>query len=322
MKTRRRFVLLASAIVFLILIGASLGCSVVFPSHRNSYDLRGENVELRVLTGKELCELREQIAERAARIDIYPDCVDDDGKRRMLPALLAPLAVQATSAAVKFIAARLEEESKKYEAQFGRRIAVDEFWKVRDEFNYRGFELVRTTRRHPGKASPAFHFVAVFEPSKDKTVLLVKPLYFWDQSSKAKVLARYWAVVSWFDWFMKATNDIEVRIDVTMDEIYITKGQKAETAKLGVTSFEIPGYSLDDKKELGPGDFGGQYGGWLPPVRRSFVRGQQAGLGTFWLETRVTERDPSNAKKVLVRAADHLKANESKIVETVTGQKP
>lgn len=310
------------AVLSLALAGLLTGCSVVFPSHRNSYDLRGEQVALRMLDGRQLCARRDEILSRPAGIDIYPECQQADPTTRALPALLAPLAVQATSSAIRFLAARLEAESRRYEAQFGQRIAVDEFWLRGGEFHHRGFELVRTTSRNARPESPAFHLVAVFEPSMDRTVLLVKPVYAWNQSAKAKVLARHWSIVSWFDWFTKATNDVEMRIDVSMDEIYITKKGEAKTAKLGAMTFEIPGYSLDDSRELGPGDFAGSHGGWLPPVRRSFVNGQPSGLGTFWLEARVTERDPSNARQVLKRSAEHLKENESRIVETVSGQEP
>ena len=68
--------------------------------------------------------------------------------------------------------------------------------------------------------------------------------------------------------------------------------------------------------------FAGSHGGWLPPVRRSYARGEPSGLGTFWLEARVTERDPSNARQVLKRSAEHLKENESRILEAVSGEEP
>ena len=107
-----------------------------------------------------------------------------------------------------------------------------------------------------------------------------------------------------------------------------TQGQEARITKLTATEFQFQGYDISDPKEWTASGKEGKgtklsqkTAGWLlgAPIsllpNGNVVQPPSGYAGTFAVRVLVTEKDPSNAKEDLEKAAKLLEDNKTKIVE-------
>jgi len=320
------------------------GCSIIFPAHNNSYDLKGEKVTLTMKTAGELCDLEKELnkgrdqnaKEKPVKIGLNGNACAAEGAE-MIAA--APLAAAALSFGMDFVKDRMKEEATHYVAQFGKRKAEQNFWifktpQDQDEqgkqkppapnLHYAGFEIVRTTEAH-SKEDPAFRMVFAFMKSNDGSALMIKPTYVREVSAKAKVLSG-WSMASWFNWFTQATGEVEVNVDITIDAIWTDEKNVSHQDRVAIYPLALGNLSLDKPNELDQPDLVDMEGGWFSTVPCSYTptRNNDSKCGNFWLGVTVTEKDPSNAKKYLETGAQFVsdkKEASVKFVEEKVGKK-
>ncbi|MDX2170578.1 MAG: hypothetical protein SF182_26130 [Deltaproteobacteria bacterium] len=214
------------------------------------------------------------------------------------------------------------------------RVSTDLFaWGSRETTyrqRYCGIEITRTTKAHP-KATPAFRLILGLAPSKDQQFLLAAPLSAQTQAAKAKVLDdRWWTQVFLYGFALDAGDEVETHVDAEILANWRTQNPSASDAmyrseKLLALSFDVPRQNLDKGFERVVGEnrpkrrLPKRVGGWFGAVPRSFNElGVPVGEGTGTVRVLVTERDPSNAKQNLQKAATELANSKDKIVEQVS----
>jgi hypothetical protein len=313
---------LLTSSVALAAIGTS-GCAFFLPKHARSLDLAGEQVTIDLLEesawkqDKDVGQMT--VPETLSHIDCKPPAAKAIGA--------AEAAGLVAGIVVDFVKAELEEEATRYEAQYGRRIAADRFWRAERSGdkecwsqNYVGFGVRRSTKAH-GNTAPAFRMVFALEPSEDQQVLLVRPVFAKLESAKAKVLDwRLWSPPSWFLWLFRSTgNEVNVDVAVDLDAIWIDTKQKANVEKLGTFNVGLGNYDLDRREPVNAGILSSQWAGWFPAVPMSVRKlGRRSTYaGTFWIKVVVTERDPGNAKQLLEKAAQQVGSHREEIVKIV-----
>jgi hypothetical protein len=110
---------------------------------------------------------------------------------------------------------------------------------------------------------------------------------------------------------------VDIRIDVEIAAIHVDEKEAVKTTKVLSAPIIRNGYDIDSPKALDHGDLADQQIGWFPGVPRSHLGGGGRSVGTFTLKVMVTERDPSNAPRILEYAAKQLEENEKSIVDRV-----
>ncbi|MEQ1631883.1 MAG: hypothetical protein ABL997_05890 [Planctomycetota bacterium] len=261
---------------------------------------------------------------------------------------IAPLLAVAAGLLVDYVAGQLKEDAALYEAQFGRRRAFDEFWRpiprnaaqnkgleVPDGTyvaNYSGLSVIRTD----GGRLSSF-LVCWIAPSKDGTALLIEPLIFFSPRVRAKILDDCW----WMPWTWYASEQADVIFDVALEATWTSnKGRTLNQSRIAQVSCTIDAYSVSDPSiivfsdkasvddllaghvvpeswlpriELRPR----QQAGWFNAVPQSEDVAGKVGLGTFVVDAKVTERDTSNAKEMIERAAKVLGEKRSDILSAL-----
>ncbi|MBK7974711.1 MAG: hypothetical protein IPK07_16015 [Deltaproteobacteria bacterium] len=198
---------------------------------------------------------------------------------------------------------------------------------------YLGFELRRSTRAH----TPSFRLVMGIAPSADQQVFSLAPLVAERASSKAKVLAdRGWTYLPIpYGWLLDAGDEVATHVDLEVVATWRTAKDKAgeqsiRTDKLASLSFDLPdqrlprGIATDGAAASGASAGAlaspGSRGGWFGAIPTSFdFRGRDVGLGTGSIRVLITERDPSNAKKDLEKAAEAVAKQKDRVTGKVRG---
>ena len=305
------------------------GCSIILPSHNNSYDITDEKVTLRMIKKGGLCDIQKELNPNSTKENPGSILIGSNGNAcasRNEFAFLAPIAAAGVGLAVDFVKKQIQDEATHYEAQFGDRIPGQRFWTVDAAKNvkpyYDGFEIIRETSDHKlsESAKPAFRMIFAFDTSSDGAFFLIKPTYFFDKSAKAKVLSKA-SIASWFDWFTKATGGVDVKIDIDIDAIWTDEKKQTHNEKIAAFPISIGTINLDSQKELSASDLVSKQGGWFPGVPCSSTskmdyEGKEC--GEFWIKVLVTEKDPSNAKKYLEQAAELVGSKKETVVNLVT----
>ena len=335
MKEKIKLLKTAFLAVLLFVVLSLQGCSILLPAHSNSYDVTDEKVTLRMIKKGGLCTIQNKLNSNASvgsdkvLIGINGDaCITRDEF-----AFAAPLAVAAAGLAFDFMQKRIEEEATHYEAQFGDRIAVQRFWTMESNTTestvaiqpqpyYEGFEIIRGTRDHPFKdesSRPAFRMIFAFDTSSDGSAFLIRPTYVFHKSAKAKVLSKA-SIVSWFNWFAKATGNVEVKVDIDIDAIWIDEKKKTHFEKIAAFPVSIGAINLSSPTEFSTKDLSKKIAGWFPGVPcSSKVKMENEGdnCGNFWIKVLVTEKDPSNAKKYLKQSAELVGSKKETIINVI-----
>lgn len=205
--------------------------------------------------------------------------------------------------------------------------------KVRKDYggyrqNYFGIEIQRLVG---GK--PALKAVIGLAPSSDQQFFAMAPLSFQTWRTKAKILSdrtiTYFAPWNWPGKLMKTHgHHVNTTLSIEMDGYWKTQPQEAHITKLTATEFQFQGYDISDCKEWTASGREGdgtklsqKTAGWLLGVPISIlpngnmVQPATGYAGTFAIRVLVTEKDPSNAKEDLEKAAKLLEDNKAKIVE-------
>ena len=140
---------------------------------------------------------------------------------------------------------------------------------------------------------------------------------------------RCWTQVLLYGFALDAGNEIETHVDLELTANWRSQNPGAaepiyRAEKLLALSFDLPRQNLDKPVELSVAATGDdanlprRVGGWFGAVPRSFNElGFPVGEGTGTVRVLVTERDPSNAKANIEKAATELSNAKDKIVEKV-----
>lgn len=334
--------------VFVLTLGVvmSSGCSVFLPPHANSFKSRGEQVDIKMLTRKEMTTKSFTFGNRTVKYaDAYKDAFGIDLTK---PDEAQKVAIAAAAAvpfvaglAIDLVVSQLQTEATQYEAQFGTTKAFAGFWKRTNpksqnlEQNYLGFEVTRTVReRDPmnpneQKDVPAFKLVVGLAPSPDRQMFQVAPLLFWTGQAKAKALSD--ALWTWLPPMLLGKlvrtpgRHIDTTVDIHMEAMWRGADQQLHVSTVGAVSMKFTSYDLDTR-EIRTVPWGrGEASGWLFGVPVSYdPTGQVAkpdaedGYGTFSLKVLVTEKDKSNAKQLIEQGAMLLKERKTDIIKQVT----
>jgi hypothetical protein len=248
----------------------------------------------------------------------------------------ADVAGAVVGAAVDFVKAQLEQEAELYEAQFGARRAFDKFWtycqstdgKLIRVQTYAGFEVVRTTDATrkalaDGKATDdaAFRFVCALVPSADQSAFLIKPLSLDLAASRAKVLSfelPYDFLSVLWTWLLDTGDRVDVKLELTMDALWIDKDQRQHIERVSQDTIDVGKITLGSSLDAVKLEAFEQ--GWIAAIPVSTApRQAQPGRGTFWLGAKVTERDPSNAREYILKAAEELGERRDDLVKAAQG---
>jgi hypothetical protein len=277
-------------VVWLSVVG---GCSVFFPAHPDSYDLRGEQVTIAF------------------------EPIDVNAKDRLAEAssgartkgVIAPLVGPAVGFAVDQIKAAIDQEATLYEAQYSTSKS-GAFWGLHNGEEiplFGGLRIIRET----SEAKPALQLTCAFEYSDDLRYFKIVPKELRMSHARAKVLRKaVWAPLT---WFARTTGDVDV--EVAFEVVAPRQTDKgSESVTLGSWTMALHSIALPSTKTA----FGSE-SGWIPVVPRSSDGAASVGAaaGLFTVRATVTERDPSNAKSVVERTSKFVEENKTTIVEII-----
>lgn len=263
------------------------------------------------------------------------ECQDEVGLEAVPLAAIASVVV---GLGIDYVRDQLKKEATLYEAQWQQRIARDDFWNG-SRLKYTGFLVTRTvsdggdTAASPAAAATsadpkadalkkaasqaASATMFAFRPSSDGNFFLTAPLAHRVLQSKAKVLSDElvtfvppWVLLTLPGKFARiAGHSIDSDIAVEITAFWLQKqDQKQERKTEAIAAFTVPirGYDISTNPVLYPGaGLPRDPVGWLAAVPRS-TAATSGTAGNFTLKVLVTEKDTSNAQKMLVEAADTL----------------
>ncbi|OAI01742.1 hypothetical protein A1353_00550 [Methylomonas methanica] len=167
-------------------------------------------------------------------------------------------------------------------------------------------------------------------PSSDNQMFRVVPIYFTAKYAKAKVpsdeIGWWFAPWTWPGKFAKNPgHNIDIDISLEIDGYWRGKDQQLNIDKVAAIHTQVSGYDLDKRPTLTPkkGLGGTQSGGWLVGVPISFkpdgtpAIGPNSESGSFTAKILVTERDTSNAKKLLEQGAEIIGKEGSRLKDEI-----
>lgn len=303
----------------------------------NSRDVVGERVEIRMLTYDDLDEYHEPLPRlgsddflRAfgdggpARFQEQwlairnSDWILGEGRSPVAAALLPALAVPVINLLIDTAVAELDAQAKSYEAQYRATRAFDGFWlSAKGEQwvpAYVGFEIIRYSERFPAETAQdaenrggASRMIVLFARSQsDPRLFLLHPFFYANRSAKAKV--------------DRDGASIAVTADVTIDAVWIARGQALHEAQVAAATFRFGGYPMTvgaDGLRLQT-DPATQAAGWFGGVPVSTDgQGEPTGKGVFRITAQVTERDESKARERIERVSEFVSSRRDQIVEQI-----
>lgn len=318
----------AVALISFTLIGCGARpITATWFKNKNSYDIKGQAVEVNMLTQAELIGYAKTHSEHKDVQEAWENRLKHDfpdlfpkSSTEVAPLIAAPILLGFVVDAVK---SELEREATLYEAQFGETIHETGFWSgVSGNIGvprWLGFEIVRTTAGDKGNSKsaasrivfamiPANRFNRNQDLPSDERLFVIKPMWLEVNRSRAKV--------SQF-----GPGTLGLTVNVRMNATWIDKAQSVHQDTIADAKFDFSGVDLaahtiyiDELKDKIAGWFGGV------PVSVDPVSGALKGNGTFQLAISVTESDESQVREVIERAAKYLGDNKDKIVQTLGGK--
>ena len=348
MPSREALVSFALAVGLLMAMGCAHIEDVLLPAHPNSHDRDGERVAVIPLTlenmKSELADMANYVRDEEEREQLrlvgeaIEAAVKEQDKRKIDLEAIAT-GISALRADYEPTYKRPKESTKsRYEAQYSKRAVFDPFWTIAGDSlttEWVGFELIRITSR--SRREPAFRLICAMLPSADGLAFTVRPLVAPVDRAKAKVLhTRWWQFWTWFySWLLRPGDEVKIVIDMEIEASWVDFEHAAHHDIIGAFRFSLPRYSLSESQTLAlqPGVLlAGTDFGQLPPARRRLRRAAAFGFEGGWfpivptykndeghvvsqgiLAVRiiVTERDPSNARKLSEAGGSILKSRAS-----------
>lgn len=299
------------------------GCSIFLPPHSHSDYRENEEVSIEMI---ETCtELDTEVASLFGAkppVDVYDkvfheSCGGSEAQREFVPAAAAAAAI--VGFAIDYVQEQLKKEATLYEAQWEQRIARDDFWTApkKDEdhrtMKYVGFKVTRTV-----EDKPASRAIFAFRGSGDGHFLLVAPIAYKLDKAKAKVLSDEW-YTTYTPWLLLtfpgkfariAGHSVDTDVAVEMTAFWID-GKAAKTEAIAAFTVPIKGYDIGDSPVLYPGKgLPTTPVGWVAsvPTSSDANTGTKMGRasGNFTVKVLATEKDTSNAQRLLLQAADKI----------------
>lgn len=289
--------------------------------------------------------------KRFVKYEYEEECKVDTVEADALP--VAAAASMAIGLATDFIKSKMEEEKTLYTAQYSARLLDDSFWvykyegpksgqdkpkkcKTPDgkdglqsikkihyfEANYIGFRFIRFINN---KATTLSDHATIgyygFKPSSDGNFFEIKPLYFHMNFAKAKILSN-----QAYTWLLPHTllikpfkisqNSVDVEIGVDMESYSLNKDLEFDGPKtIAAFKTNISGYNMTDRPELDANSLQSDPG-WLLAPPTPTDEGEYSygkGVGNFKLNIKVTERDTSEATKILEVSDDWVSKGGDKL---------
>jgi hypothetical protein len=263
----------------------------------------------------------------------------------------APVAIIASAAvglATDYIKSKLEEEKSLYTAQYVGRRTDDKFWKsvkhttrggqactmpngttgryivegYELEPNYIGLKLMREVE----DKNMAMNIFYGFRLSNDRHFIQIKPISFVMPYAKAKVLSNEWGT-----WvfpltllvkpFKISNNSVDIQLDFSMDS-YVAEPFKDYAGPKTIAAFRtnISGYDLNNPKTLGPADLENDSGWSIAPPISDTIDGYPNGFGgNFFVKIKATEKDTSEATKILEVSEEWASKGGQKLQDNILG---
>lgn len=326
MNSKIRNDLVTPSMLSAILI-ALAGCSGKFMAATNSYDLAGEEVEIRMLT-------RDDFGDDG---DVYPRNVgwkhDDPrivaftrcfaaamqlsgpaAQGRATTESFAGIATGLLGVTIELIAGELQKDAERYEMQYRGITYNDSFWEGEDTPKYLGFELTRWTSSFTrDDKEPATRFVCLMTPSKSGggQIFVLRPVYLEVRGTKVKLPCL-------------GDDEFTTTLDIQLVGAVVGDGKLNEQI-LMTTKWKFGGLDLDDVGTLdgfhtfvtGPED--------NPRYDEAFTAGWFIGVplsegiagGPFKLAIAATETADTKAPKYLEQSATYLRGNKDRITKAI-----
>lgn len=277
-------------------------------------------------------------AEKDQQVEAYFVCdkavknTEDANQSRSLIAGSAAAAFIAKEG-VEFLARQMEKEAERYEAQYGAisRMIIDEYIKdeayivllsgnnLPKELNYSSISsgnidsIVSNIEKDVNNktiSSLSSMIVLKMTRPRDVNVFIVEPQYIWIKKCKAKVVGfSFWPWYWLGDLFLKTGSEVKVKIETQFEGLMQLK-EASKNVQPIVTSATLLNLSLPEVSvkldENGTARrFNRHCGAWLY-VPSIASKGKKGGTGFVTVRFTVTERDPSNVKKLLIDGAENL----------------
>ena len=311
------------------------GCAAV----KHSQDVRGEHVDIRMLTVTDLDNYHDVERKDLESDDFLlafgeeqPKAFEDawrelrdsvwiktgpDRSPVLLP-LLPALAAGIANLLVDQIVTELDAEASRYEGQYGASRAFDGFWQgvEADAWTpeYVGFEIIRYTERFPPgtkqddpRRGGASRMIVLFARSQsDPRLFLLHPFFYANRSAKAKV-------------DLDGVT-IAVTTSIKFDSVWVDRGAAINEAEIASATFQFGGYPMRvDRRGIvlmtKPKE---QAVGWFVGVPVSTnANGDPVSEGVFRITALVTERDESRARERIERSSKFVSSRRDRIVEQI-----
>jgi hypothetical protein len=232
------------------LLGGQTGCV----AHKHTYKVTGHEMGIRMLSADDLNSYAvttwQPEDERAKKFNDRLFEVYRGPSVNLEPVTTAAAASFVAGVVVDYVKARLDAESKKYEAQFTAWQAKPSFWEIvatTDGTNksvgvkprWAGVEVVRWTHSSPvaGK-EPAFRLVAVIQQNpEDNRWFNIVPVFFQTREAKAKLAF----------WNSKMTSNIKLGITASWVKPDLNSILDQE---VGRAEWEVSGYDIDTRQPM------------------------------------------------------------------------
>jgi hypothetical protein len=321
---------------------------VLLPAHPNSHDRKGERVAVIPLNLKNMKMELEDMAlyvrdeEERQQLRLVSEAIDavvEEQRARKIDLDAVATSLSALRVDYEPTFKRPKESTKsRFEAQYSARAVFDPFWTITGDdltTEWIGLELIRITSR--SRREPAFRLICAMLPSTDGLAFTVRPLAAQVNRAKAKVLyTRWWQFWTWFySCLLRPGEEVKIAIDMEVEASWVDAKHTAHHDIIGAFRFSLPRYNLSEPHTLALQPqvlLEGTGLGGLPPARRRLRRGAGFGFEGGWfpivptykdakghvmsqgilaVRTIVTERDPSNARKLSEAGASILKSKAS-----------
>lgn len=333
---------LALVIVFSLFLN---GCNVFLPKHENSLDTKGEKVRINMLTASEIKSkyMNEYLASfgdvssctkpyfiEEKKVEMAPPA----GERLFFTPFLGTAVAAASGFAIDMIKSGIQKDAEKYEAQFGNKLIVDDYYALAENVeyiarngeakkgiaytnNYCGFEIVRESNAHHGEY-PAFKAVFGISGTNNAFLYKIAPLYFKTTSTKAKVLKTEWYsyLIPPFFWplLLNDGDEIKTTIDIELTSYWLDSDRNSyNTEKVAAISYENGNYNITNSPEIKANHKNTIGIFYVAPEFKT----DEKSSGIMELKVLVTEKDPSNAKAQIEKLGELVGKQKDKVVEYV-----
>lgn len=276
-------------VVLALLTGCVFDDSVSgWGGHQSSYDLKGERVQVQMLSIKQCQAMASEKGVDQALIDNYFPSNQS--------ALAAAGAVALVDAGFKIIQAEIKKEIARYEQSYSAQTLAPDFWVSDGPAKvpaYAGIHLQRFTKKSGDK--PAFEWFAAIKPVENGNFFIVYPLYAKLNTSKAKIIS--------------SSEKVKIEMDVVQNSIWIDKQGVLQNRDLAAIKWKgTLAFGVEEKYVDRP--CGVLVG---PPLGNT----KTPPGGLMELKFTVTERDTTKAQEILKKVEEVVKEEGPKVVENI-----